>query len=448
MDKENRSGDHLKYQPLGDQDGISSKLPDIPRALQLVRTILVKEYHMRNEKLLIIYFFFATLQTNAKESSATRGLGQSASKSEMGKSQLQNDSSLQKNIQETKTITGSCIEAQRIGATPKKQLEGVKEPNMISLLHTNASSNVDDRQRQETIDNEKSDVQKEKEDAKVKVIRNIEKVQFGRYEIETTSSSPYPVINDKATTIYVCEFCLKYMCLRKSYSDHLYDCKKRCPPGSLVYRMDNICIYEVDGHKEQLYCQCLCLMSKLFLENKKILYSSSSFLFYILCLKDKDGEHFAGYFAREKTMLNINLNCILVLPPYMRKGYGKLLIDLSYEISRRKACIGGPKEPLSKVARLCYLSYWGHILLNLLRHHSSPDVVTVEELSKATGFREEDIISTLEFMGLTKSYKDGHLTFYTTSSIIEDRRGLAQFKKPRLTIHRNRLSWKTPTGRK
>lgn len=57
MDKENRSGDHLKYQPLGDQDGISSKLPDIPRALQLVRTILVKEYHMRNEKLLIIYFF-------------------------------------------------------------------------------------------------------------------------------------------------------------------------------------------------------------------------------------------------------------------------------------------------------------------------------------------------------------------------------------------------------
>nr|ABV82223.1 IP12357p [Drosophila melanogaster] len=163
MDKENRSGDHLKYQPLGDQDGLSSKLPDILRAPQL---------------------------TNAKESSATRGLGQSASKSEMGKSQLQNDSSLQKNIQETKTITGSCIEAQRIGATPKKQLEGVKEPNMISLLHTNASSNVDDRQRQETIDNEKSDVQKEKEDAKVKVIRNIEKVQFGRYEIETTSSSP------------------------------------------------------------------------------------------------------------------------------------------------------------------------------------------------------------------------------------------------------------------
>jgi hypothetical protein len=42
------------------------------------------------------------------------------------------------------------------------------------------------------------------------------------------------------------------------------------------------------------------------------------------------GCHLVGYFSKEKdSSENNNLACILTLPPYQRKGYGKFLIDFS-----------------------------------------------------------------------------------------------------------------------
>ncbi|XP_043655201.1 males-absent on the first protein [Drosophila teissieri] len=432
MDKENRPGDHVMKQPLGDQEEKSPEMPDFLKALNLIRINMI----------------------DTQESSAISGSGHSS----------------------PKTVTGSGIQAHRSGAipkkdtkvssplqeisnTPKKQLEGTQQPNVSSTGDVAKMGKSNSSQLQETSDTKNSDVKPssdqeeigEKEEANVEedpVEGRTRKLQIGRYEIETTYSSSYPEINDKVPIIYVCEFCLKYMCLRRSYSYHLFHCKKRRPSGSLVYQKDAIHIYEVDGSKEKLYCQCLCLMSKLFLKHKETLYSPKLLLFYILCLKDKDGEHLVGYFAREKKPgSNVNLNCILVLPPYMRQGYGKLLIALSYEISRKEGVIGGPKKPLSEVGRLCYLSYWGHILLELLRRHASPDRITIEELSRASGFLKEDVILTLKFMKITTYYTDDHI-MCTTPSIIENRRRHEKFKKPRLTIQRKCLVWKAVTSQK
>lgn len=52
------------------------------------------------------------------------------------------------------------------------------------------------------------------------------------------------------------------------------------------------------------------------------------FLFYVLCEVDGDKCHVVGHFSKE-TMSENNLACIMVLPPFQRKGYGKLLIQLS-----------------------------------------------------------------------------------------------------------------------
>ena len=56
------------------------------------------------------------------------------------------------------------------------------------------------------------------------------------------------------------------------------------------------------------------------------------------------GHHVVGYFSKEKfTTENYNLACILTLPPYQRKGYGKFLIAFSYELSKREGRPGTPE---------------------------------------------------------------------------------------------------------
>lgn len=91
----------------------------------------------------------------------------------------------------------------------------------------------------------------------------------------------------------------------------------------------------MDGRKEGIYCQNLCYLSKMFLDHKTLYYDVDLFLFYIMCELDDRGAHIVGYFSKEKhSEEGYNLACILTLPPYQRKGYGKFLISLSYELSK------------------------------------------------------------------------------------------------------------------
>jgi histone acetyltransferase HTATIP len=55
-----------------------------------------------------------------------------------------------------------------------------------------------------------------------------------------------------------------------------------------------------------------------------------------------------GYFSKEKASPeSFNLSCILVFPPYQRRGYGRTLIEFSYELSKIENKIGSPERPLS-----------------------------------------------------------------------------------------------------
>lgn len=68
-----------------------------------------------------------------------------------------------------------------------------------------------------------------------------------------------------------------------------------------------------------------------------------------------------------------NLSCILVMPFCQRKGYGKFLIEFSYELSLKEGRSGSPEKPLSDLGHRSYVSWWAQRLLKeLLENENKP----------------------------------------------------------------------------
>ncbi len=102
------------------------------------------------------------------------------------------------------------------------------------------------------------------------------------------------------------------------------------PPGDEIYRCEQVSVFEVNSSQERLYCENLCLLSKLFLDHKNLFYEAETFLFYVLTEYVDETYHFVGYYSKEKeSTKGYNLNCIFVLPFYQRKGYGTAVLMYS-----------------------------------------------------------------------------------------------------------------------
>jgi histone acetyltransferase MYST1 len=173
-----------------------------------------------------------------------------------------------------------------------------------------------------------------------------------------------------------------------------------------------ISVFEVNGSDHKVYCQNLCLMAKLFLDHKTLYFDVEPFLFYILTEVDKKGCHIVGYFSKEKeSPESNNVACILTLPPYQRKGYGKFLIALSYELSKIEVMVGSPEKPLSDLGKLSYRSYWTWVLLDILK--DAQGTVSIKDLSHQTSITAEDIISTLQALNMVKYWKGQHIICVT-----------------------------------
>ncbi|KOS17599.1 Males-absent on the first protein [Escovopsis weberi] len=134
-------------------------------------------------------------------------------------------------------------------------------------------------------------------------------------------------------------------------------------------------IWEVDGEKDVLFCQNLSLFAKLFLDNKSVFFDVTGFNYFLLVYTPAPAKadpaapasapppapipQITGFFSKEKMSWdNNNLACILIFPPWQRKGLGALLMGASYEISRREGIMGGPEKPLSDLGRKSYKQFW------------------------------------------------------------------------------------------
>jgi histone acetyltransferase SAS3 len=167
------------------------------------------------------------------------------------------------------------------------------------------------------------------------------------------------------------------------------------PPGDEIYRDGKYSFFEVDGRKNPVYCQNLCLLAKLFLGSKTLYYDVEPFLFYVMTENDELGCHFVGYFSKEKRPSSMNnVSCILVLPIHQRRGFGHMLIEFSYLLTKVEQKTGSPEKPLSDMGLVSYRGYWRLILCYQLVNQKGP--LSIIELSKRTGMTPDDVVSALE----------------------------------------------------
>lgn len=147
-------------------------------------------------------------------------------------------------------------------------------------------------------------------------------------------------------------------------------------------------------------------MAKLFLDHKTLYYDVDLFLFYVLCECDERGAHMVGYFSKvgapvlsgtvclfpaeqqlrtgpsvvcacfavtlpdaaiqlpaqtlqeKMSEEGYNLACILMLPCYQRKGYGKFLISFSYELSKIEGKVRPAADQWASKANLLPAASW------------------------------------------------------------------------------------------
>ncbi|CAD25785.1 HIV1-TAT INTERACTING PROTEIN 60KDa HOMOLOG (SAS/MOZ FAMILY) [Encephalitozoon cuniculi GB-M1] len=224
-------------------------------------------------------------------------------------------------------------------------------------------------------------------------MKNVKKIMLRNYLVDAWYFSPYPKAVAESDIVYICEFCLYYFSAVDSLVLHARQCKLRHPPGREIYRDGVLSFFECDGHIQKNYCRNLSLLSKLFLDHKSLYYDIDVFMFYVLCRLEDNGYQIVGYFSKEKmSEQGYNLACILTLPFEQRKGYGKILIDFSYLLSRRENVVSGPEKPLSDLGLLSYRAYWMEVIVEYLSKH---DKASISEISRETYISEDDVIGTL-----------------------------------------------------
>lgn len=111
----------------------------------------------------------------------------------------------------------------------------------------------------------------------------------------------------------------------------------------------------------QLFTQNLSLFAKNFLDTKSVFYDVTTFVYYLLEYTDPSVDpprsQVVGFFSKEKLSWDPNnLACILVFPPWQKRGLGQVLMAVSYELAKREGRIGGPEKRIGVAVAGCITS--------------------------------------------------------------------------------------------
>ena len=291
----------------------------------------------------------------------------------------------------------AVVTVEMVGETSEANAEEVGEAASVNReLHPNARPGV----KQPGTFSKAAEIEKLRTSGsmtqsvhEVSRVKNLNRIQMGSHEIETWYFSPYPIEFAHVDTLYVCEMCLCYFPTAFIMARHRKKCGIVHPPGNEIYRHEDISFFEIDGRRQKTWCRNLCLLSKCFLDHKSVYYDVDPFLYYVMAQRDDAGAHIIGYFSKEKESAeNYNVACILTLPQHQRAGFGKLLIEFSYELTKREHKLGSPEKPLSDLGLLGYRAYWAETIVELLLR--TEEEISIDEIANRTAIVHADILHT------------------------------------------------------
>ncbi|MCJ1311880.1 hypothetical protein MMC25_005553 [Agyrium rufum] len=260
--------------------------------------------------------------------------------------------------------------------------------------------------------------------AKIVVPRTISSVVFGDKLFKTWYPSLYPeeLVGKDVERLHVCLLCFRYSTLPSHMYDHMQECVRvtQVPLGQEIYSHDEYSIHEIDGEEEKN----LSLFAKLFLDTKSVFFDVSSFQYYTL-IHHPGGpgsgrtHEVVGFFSKEKMSWdNNNLACILIFPPWQRKGLGKILMGASYEISHQEGRIGGPERPLSDLGRKGYLRFWQARVAKIILDSRVKSTMTVEQIAEKSWMLVDDVMFALKEMGCLEIKKRGKADMLITKDAV------------------------------
>jgi hypothetical protein len=84
------------------------------------------------------------------------------------------------------------------------------------------------------------------------------------------------------------------------------------------------------------------------------------------------------------------------MPQCQRKGFGKFLIEFSYELSKIERKKGTPERPLSDLGFRSYITWWTIQIVKYLLHNKKLNKISSEMISDATFIDQNDVIYVLE----------------------------------------------------
>lgn len=294
------------------------------------------------------------------------------------------------------------ISTEVLDGTPRPEDEDADMVDVQDAAAAAKAAPLEVYSREEEIEKLRTSGSMTQNQAEISRVRNLTKIQMGKHEIEPWYFSPYPQEFSDCDMVFICEFCLSYFGEVKQFERHRNKCTLLHPPGNEIYRDDYVSFFEIDGRRQRTWCRNLCLLSKLFLDHKTLYYDVDPFLFYCMCTRDDHGCHLVGYFSKEKESAEgYNVACILTLPQYQRKGFGKLLIAFSYELSKRENKLGSPEKPLSDLGLLSYRAYWQETIVDMLMDGRTE--ANIEDLGMSAAMMTNDVLHTLQNLNMIKT---------------------------------------------